>query len=260
MTAACCGCLAYGNESEERLASATYERLELAVLLTAAAVLTTAGLGTLAFGVLSPSALAATAAVALPLVALTGTSLSKRGSNVASLLVGDLGTSLTFFSAPTLLAKYLYSNVPLSLIVGLSFAFSPMSPLAFPQSLLPVETTAYFLLRAWFGVPTIFILAPTYWLLADAAAREQLGAPVFKALLLTCGFATLGIDAATFALVGGILEATGQPLITGSGSDLVSSQAPTLISAIAIAASQSGIFFYQALKNEGVDEEVVERA
>lgn len=65
------------------------------------------------------------------------------------------------------------SNVPLSIVVGGSFLFSPMSPLAFPAAVLAEETPAFRLLRALFGLDTLFLLAPVYFVLADAQARSR---------------------------------------------------------------------------------------
>lgn len=66
---------------------------------------------------------------------------------------------------------------------------------------------------------------------------------------------TLLIDAATFKLVFE-LEAAVSP--AAAGASLSGEQAPTLVSALSLAAGQSAAFFVQALKpSSGVEEEEV---
>ena len=110
----------------------------------------------------------------------------------------------------------------------------------------PEETLAALFLRINFGLPALFVFAPSFWLLQDAQERGQLGVPVFRALCLAAGVATCGVDAWTaqgLVQIADALAAAG-----GAAAPVDTVQLPNLVSALAIAGLQAGVFFFQALK------------
>jgi len=80
-----------------------------------------------------------------------------------------------------------------SLVVGGSFALSPISPLAISNDPTPLAQ----FLRRDFGLFSIFLLAPVQTLLASAAETGTLATPTCRVLNLAVAIAIAGIDGVT---------------------------------------------------------------
>lgn len=181
-----------------RLDSATYQRLAAALVLYAGAN-TLAVIGaSVAAGDPTPS-LTATAAVAFataPAAAASASAINKYGGGLEGVvdriksdveLVKDLGDTS---EQGGYLEFYYKLSFWASMIVGGSFAFSPLSPLAIINEFNP---SSQFVQRA-FGLGTVFMLAPAQFVLLDAARRGRLGGGTFKKLNLSIAAAIAGID------------------------------------------------------------------
>jgi len=246
-----------------RLGSAAYASLELALLLGPAATAATAA-GACALGGCTPTLAAAAAAAAAPPAYASLKSLSLRPAGVdaaalASKVWRDVREGCDVLAKGGAeggyVAQYLSANLAITFLVGGSFAFSPGSPLAQPAELVPYETVAASLLRREFGIAALFYLGPALYLLQSAAGRPgQLKAGTFRLLSLAAGLSTLSVDGCTLVGIAQIAEALG-----GGGFDSVQdqSQLPNLISAVAIAGLQAGVYFVQALGGQVEEEEAV---
>ena len=105
-----------------------------------------------------------------------------------------------------------------SLVVGGSFAFSPLSPLAIVNE---TEPSSQLIQRA-FGLATVFLLAPTQYVLVDAAKRGRLGGGTFKKLNLSIAASIALIDWMTIYTFGAAtaLSPTAAQLENASGGVL----------------------------------------
>ena len=101
-------------------------------------------------------------------------------------VVTDLGSTT---ARGGYLERYLKLSFWASMIVGGSFAFSPLSPLAIVNEYTP---SSQFIQRA-FGLGTVFMLAPAQFVLLDAAKRGRLGGGTLKKLNLSIAVVA-GID------------------------------------------------------------------
>lgn len=193
--------LASAAGDPERFASNTYERIELGLFLCSAAGLAHCAFG-FASGAVSAELFAITAAGALPLAAATAASLGGRGASPQLLFEGSLAGARRGFDvggASTVLGKYLASQVVLTLVVGGSFAFSPMSPLAVDEQLFAGggEPAALHFNRTNIGLSFLLLYGPVLSLLQDAEERANLRQAPFRALCVASGVALLGLDVLT---------------------------------------------------------------
>merc|ERR1712048_701345 len=111
-----------------------------------------------------------------------------------------------------------------------------------------------FLLRSEFGIAALFALGPALAVLQNAAERGNLRAPVHRALCLAAAVATLDVDVNTVLIGKAVKEALSTDGVSLEAVDIT--QLPNLISALAIAGLQAGVFLYQGLAP--VDGQVVE--
>ena len=189
----------------EILDSATYQRLALAVVLyslsNALGVAGAFAAGSVT-GASPASSAAAVAGIILtlaPTALVSANTIIKYGGGFGNSLervkqdwsvVCDLGSAT---ERGGYLERYLKLSFWASMIVGGSFAFSPLSPLAIVNEYTP---SSQFIQRA-FGLGTVFMLAPAQFVLLDAAQRGRLGGGTFKKLNLSIALAIAGIDAMT---------------------------------------------------------------
>ena len=187
----------------QRLDSATYQRLALALVLYSSAnvlgVTAAYAAGALGDGALpspSPAAVAGVVAALAPAGAVSARAIAVYGGGFGEAfervkkdwaVVTDLGSAT---DRGGYLERYLKLSFWASMIVGGSFAFSPLSPLAIVNEYTP---SSQFIQRA-FGLGTVFMLAPAQFVLLDAAQRGRLGGGTFKKLNLSIALAVAGID------------------------------------------------------------------
>ena len=187
----------------ERLDSETYQRLALAaVLYSGANVLGVSAaalggaLGDPALPSPSPAAVAGVVAALAPAGLVSARAIAAYGGGFGKAfervkkdwaVVTDLGSTT---ARGGYLERYLKLSFWASMIVGGSFAFSPLSPLAIVNEYTP---SSQFIQRA-FGLGTVFMLAPAQFVLLDAAKRGRLGGGTFKKLNLSIALAVAGID------------------------------------------------------------------
>jgi hypothetical protein len=187
----------------QRLDSATYQRLALALVLYSsanalgvAAAFVAGALGDGALPSPSPAAVAGVVAALAPAGAVSARAIVAYGGGFGEAfervkkdwaVVTDLGSAT---DRGGYLERYLKLSFWASMIVGGSFAFSPLSPLAIVNEYTP---SSQFIQRA-FGLGTVFMLAPAQFVLLDAAQRGRLGGGTFKKLNLSIALAIAGID------------------------------------------------------------------
>lgn len=190
----------------QRLDSATYQRLALALVLYSganvvgvSAAFLAGALGDPASPAPSTAAVAGVVAALAPAGAVSARAIAAYGGGFGEAfervkedwaVVTDLGSAS---DRGGYLERYLKLSFWASMIVGGSFAFSPLSPLAIVNEYTP---SAQFIQRA-FGLGTVFMLAPAQFVLLDAAKRARLGGGTFKKLNLTIALAIAGIDLMT---------------------------------------------------------------
>lgn len=126
-----------------------------------------------------------------------------------------------------------------SLVVGGSFAFSPLSPLAILNETAPSSQ----LIQRAFGLATCFLLAPTQFVLLDAAKRGRLGGGTFKKLNLSIAAAITLIDWMTIYTFGAAasLNPTAEQMATASGGVY------NYVGALAVSGSIVAVYLYQGL-------------
>ena len=187
----------------QRLDSATYQRLALALVLYSsanalgvAAAFVAGALGDGALPSPSPAAVAGVVAAMAPAGLVSARAIAAYGGGFGEAfervkkdwaVVTDLGSAT---DRGGYLERYLKLSFWASMIVGGSFAFSPLSPLAIVNEYTP---SSQFIQRA-FGLGTVFMLAPAQFALLDAAQRGRLGGGTFKKLNLSIALAIAGID------------------------------------------------------------------
>jgi hypothetical protein len=191
--------------TNERLDSATYQRLALAVVLYSGAnvvgVASAFAAGAVTGAEPAPSvlAVACVAAAMAPAFVCSASAITQYGGGFGEAwirvkedwaVVTDLGDVT---DQGGYLERYLKLSFAASMIVGGAFAFSPLSPLAIVNEYTP---SSQFIQRA-FGLGTVFMLAPAQFVLLDAARRGRLGGSSFKKLNLSIALAIFGIDAMT---------------------------------------------------------------
>ena len=126
-----------------------------------------------------------------------------------------------------------------SLVVGGSFAFSPLSPLAIVNEMEPSSQ----LIQRAFGLATVFLLAPTQYVLVDAAKRGRLGGGTFKKLNLSIAASIALIDWMTIYTFGAAtaLSPTAAQLENASGGVY------NYVGALAVSASIVAVYLYQGV-------------
>ena len=126
-----------------------------------------------------------------------------------------------------------------SLVVGGSFAFSPLSPLAIVNEMEPSSQ----LIQRAFGLATVFLLAPTQYILIDAAKRGRLGGGTFKKLNLSIAASIALIDWMTIYTFGAAtaLSPTAAQLENASGGVY------NYVGALAVSASIVAVYLYQGV-------------
>jgi len=191
----------------QRLDSATYQRLALAVVLYSCAnvvgVVSAFAAGALSetrgVPAPSPAAVLGVFAALAPAGLASASAITKYGNGFAASFerVKRDWSAVTDLRSTTerggYLERYLKLSFWASMIVGGAFAFSPLSPLAIVNEYTP---SSQFIQRA-FGLGTVFMLAPAQFVLLDAAQRGRLGGGTFKKLNLSIALAVAGIDAMT---------------------------------------------------------------
>ena len=126
-----------------------------------------------------------------------------------------------------------------SLVVGGSFAFSPLSPLAIVNEMEPSSQ----LIQRAFGLATVFLLAPTQYALVDASRRGRLGGGTFKKLNLSIAASIALIDWMTVYTFQAAtdLSPTADDLAAASGG------AYNYVGALAVSASILAVYLFQGI-------------
>lgn len=124
-----------------------------------------------------------------------------------------------------------------SMVVGGSFAFSPLSPLAIVNETAPSSQ----LIQRAFGLATVFLLAPTQFVLVDASRRGRLGGGTFKKLNLSIAASIALIDWMTVYTFGETakLNPTLEQMATASGGTY------NYVGALAVSATILACYLYQ---------------
>eukprot|EP00746_Dinoflagellata_sp_MGD_P168109 gnl/MRDRNA2_/MRDRNA2_99284_c0_seq1.p1 gnl/MRDRNA2_/MRDRNA2_99284_c0~~gnl/MRDRNA2_/MRDRNA2_99284_c0_seq1.p1 ORF type:complete len:468 (+),score=64.76 gnl/MRDRNA2_/MRDRNA2_99284_c0_seq1:54-1406(+) len=240
------GALAAAQDNPRQLASATYERLETALVAGCIAVVGAAAVAEVASGCVKTPLLAVVSALGAAGTALPAKALAERGLNPGTILRStfeDARQGVNVLAKRTGTGQYFATNLAITFLVGGSFAFSPKSPLALSEEIVGPETPAAFLLRSEFGVAALFALGPALGLLQEAAERGNLKAPIYRALCIAAGVATINVDVNTVLNGQAQLEAMSANGVSFEAVDV--SQVPNLISALAIAGVQAGVYLYQ---------------
>ena len=250
---ALCALVVLADAAENnRLDSATYQRLAVALVLYGGSVT----LGVLAaFGVgfaapdlapaPSPAAVAAVAAAFSPAAAVGASVVSKYGDGLEGAIARakeDVRVVLDVGGASErggYLERYYKLSFWASMIVGGAFAFSPLSPLALVNE---YDASAQFLQRA-FGLGTVFMLAPAQFVLLDAASRGRLGGGTFKKLNLSIAACIAGIDSMTIYTFGAAkaLGPDADALASASGGVY------NYVGALAVSFSILAVYLYQGV-------------
>jgi len=210
-----------------RLKSETYQRLALAVVLYTGSLVTAFDGAFLASrGTTGPAPNAVTCAV------ITAAFLPAFVSSISAIRTFGPGHDETWarvredfdeaknFGERTESGGYLelFYKVSFwtSMVVGGSFAFSPLSPLAVVNESANVSAQ---LVQRSFGLSTVFMLAPAQFVLIDACRRGRLGGGTFKKLNLSIAIAIALIDWMTVYTFGETvkLNPTAEQLSTASG-------------------------------------------
>ena len=153
------------------------------------------------------------------------------------------------------LERFYKVSIITSLVVGGSFALSPISPLALANSVDPFSQ----FLRRNFGLFSIALLAPTQCVLAASATDKSLTRPTVRALNLAVAIAIAGIDAVTLYSQGAaaeILQATlpadvarstdVQSLVAGSSGGI-----ENFVAALGVSGLILAVYLVQALAPSG---------
>ena len=234
----------------DRLKSETYQRLALAMVLYSGSLMVAFGgafAQAVATGEVGPSALAVGAVVAsLTPAGYSGYKAIKEfgpGHDATWERVGKDFDSVKKLSENSekggKLELFYKVSFWSSLIVGGSFAFSPLSPLAIVNETAP---SAQLIQRA-FGLATCFLLAPTQYVLVDAASRGRLGGGTFKKLNLSIAVAIALVDwmtIYTFTVLSSLAPAE-QMLESASGG------LPNYYGALSVSGAIVAVYLYQGL-------------
>ena len=137
------------------------------------------------------------------------------------------------------LERYLKLSFWASMIVGGSFAFSPLSPLAIVNEYTP---SSQFIQRA-FGLGTVFMLAPAQFVLLDACRRGRLGGGTFKKLNLAVAAAIAGIDAMTVYTFAAAQALSPDAAVLADASGGIYNY----VGALAVSFSIFGVYLYQGI-------------
>lgn len=126
-----------------------------------------------------------------------------------------------------------------SLVVGGSFAFSPLSPLAIVNEMEPSSQ----LIQRAFGLATVFLLAPSQYVLVDASRRGRLGGGTFKKLNLSIAASIGLIDWMTIYTfqAAADLSPTAAEMATASGGVY------NFVGALGVSASILLVYLYQGI-------------
>ena len=125
------------------------------------------------------------------------------------------------------------------MIVGGSFAFSPLSPLAIINEYSPSAQLAQ---RA-FGLGTVFMLAPAQYVLVDAARRGRLDGGTFKKLNLSIAAAVAGIDAMTiYTFTSAAALSPDADALAGASGGIYN-----YVGALVVSGTILGVYLYQGL-------------
>ena len=127
-----------------------------------------------------------------------------------------------------------------SMVVGGSFAFSPLSPLAIVNESANVSAQ---LVQRSFGLSTVFMLAPAQMVLIDACRRGRLGGGTFKKLNLSIAVAIALIDWMTIYTFGEVvkLSPSAEQLSTASGG------MENYVAALSVSFSIAAVYLYQGV-------------
>ena len=127
-----------------------------------------------------------------------------------------------------------------SMVVGGSFAFSPLSPLAIVNESANVSAQ---LVQRSFGLSTVFMLAPAQMVLIDACRRGRLGGGTFKKLNLSIAVAIALIDWMTIYTFGEVLKLSpsAEQLSTASGG------MENYVAALSVSFSIAAVYLYQGV-------------
>ena len=136
--------------------------------------------------------LACYAAFAAATAALSASTSKKSPSEFLDERAED-AKSISRLNDNTYLLYFYKISTIASLVVGGSFALSPISPLAISNDPTPLAQ----FLRRDFGLFSIFLLAPVQTLLASAAETGTLATPTCRVLNLAVAIAIAGIDGVT---------------------------------------------------------------
>ena len=236
----------------QRLDSATYQRLALAVALYAganvvgvSAAFVAGAIGDPELPSPSPAAVAGVVTALAPAGAVSARAIAAYGGGFGEAFerVKEDWATVTDLQSATerggYLERYLKLSFWASMIVGGSFAFSPLSPLAIVNEYTP---SSQFIQRA-FGLGTVFMLAPAQFVLLDAASRGRLGGGTFKKLNLSIAAAIAGIDAMTIYTFGAaqMLNPDADALAEASGGVY------NYVGALAVSFSIFGVYLYQGI-------------
>ena len=240
----------YDAGKNDRLKSETYQRLALALVLYTGsfmAAFAVAAASASASGEAGPSAATCAAVVAsfAPACAL-GVNVIREygpGHDETWARVGKDFQEATRLGERSEKGGYLelFYKVSFwtSLVVGGSFAFSPLSPLAIVNETAPSSQ----LIQRAFGLATCFLLAPTQFVLLDAAKRGRLGGGTFKKLNLSIAAAITLIDWMTIYTFGvaASLNPTAEQMATASGGVY------NYVGALGVSGAIVAVYLYQGL-------------
>ena len=238
-----------------RLDSATYQRLAAAVVLYTGAntlgVLLACAAGAAGVGGDAPTpSLVAVVAIAVsgaPAAAASVSAIAKYGGGLDGVVERakedvKIVTAIGDRTEKGGYTEFYYKlSFWASMIVGGSFAFSPLSPLAIINEYYP---SAQFVQRA-FGLGTVFMLAPAQFVLVDAARRGRLGGGTFKKLNLSIAAAIAGIDwmtVYTFQAAQGLVNPGDVDVLASASGGIYN-----YVGALAVSFSILAVYLYQGL-------------